>query len=592
MARLMKGIKGRLIVTYIILISLSFLLLGLVLTFPLEKYYLETIKQSMLTEAKLVRQILGEEIFFDSHGLDEFVEDLARDVETRITVVAKSGEVLADSQQSAEQMENHRFRPELRAAFEQGEVGTSIRYSTTVNSDMFYLAIPVVKEEQIIGAVRVALPLNNVQKTLNRVRDTIGISILIITAVAIIISIKLAASITRPMQELSSTAREIAKGNWSKKAFSSTDDEMGDLANSLNFMTDTLQEKIGELETSKGKLQTVINNMPSGILVLNPQGRLEMVNPSAKKLLNIEAAELEQRPAFQLFRHYGLNSIIEDVLKKKQRQRIELTVMYPTEKVLETDLIPVITKGKMTALIVVLFDITEIKVLGQMKTQFVANASHELRTPLTSIKGFAETLLNGAMEEPETREKFIRIIDAEADRLIRITDELLDLAKAEARRFVFEKTPIALKDVILDISESLNPRIKEKNLQVVLDIPRDLPKVTANRDALTRIIMNLFDNAIKYTEPGGKIGVRVVLRDTELQVNFWDSGVGIPYEDLSRVFERFYRVDKARSRHLGGTGLGLAIVKHLVEAHHGQVGVKSALGRGSTFWFTLPLNRK
>lgn len=591
MGKIFQGIKGRLILIYIIIISFSFLLLGLALKTPLEKYYMENIEQSLLTEAILVREFLGEEAFLDSPDIDSFIKQVAMDIEPRITLINKDGKVLADSHEYARHMDNHIDRPEVKKALETGTVGVSTRYSAVVGSDMLYLALPVQNDNQIIGIVRLALSLSQVQQNIDRIGYTIGLSILIITAMAILLSLKLAGTITRPIEELNHIVVEIAKGNWGKKVFPRTTDEIGNLATSLNYMTDTMQEKIGELETSKGKLEAIINNMLSGILVLSPRGKLEMINPSGKKLLGVRCKDFNKKHSFQVFRNYGLSTKIEEVLKSGKSARSELKISYPSEKILEADLIPVITKGRLSSLIIVIHDMTEIKALEQLKTQFVANASHELRTPLTSIKGFAETLLNGAMEDEKIREKFVRIIDSEADRLIRITDSLLDLARAEAGKSTIEKQETSLNAVVDDTISSIYPKIESKQLKLEVEIPNELSRVQVNRDALTRILINLLDNAIKYTMDQGTIGIRVSILDNEIKVEVWDTGVGIPQADLPRVFERFYRVDKARTRNLGGTGLGLSIVKHLVEAHDGKIGVNSTLGKGSTFWFTLPLIR-
>jgi len=416
----------------------------------------------------------------------------------------------------------------------------------------------------------------------------IGIVVVIIT-IAILLGLKLAGTITRPIEELNNTAVEIAGGNWGKKVFPRTSDELGNLATSLNYMTDAMQEKIEELETSKGELEATINSMLSGILVLSPQGKLEMINPFGKKLLGIRDKDFNKKHSSQVFRNYRLSTKIEEVLKNGKPSRCELRISYPAEKILEADFIPVIINDRLSSLIIVIHDMTEIKALEQLKIQFVANASHELRTPLTSIKGFAETLLNGAMEDERIREKFIQIIDSEADRLIRVTDSLLDLARAEAGKSTVEKQETSLKAIVDNTISSIYPKIENRNLKLAMEIPDDLPSIKVNKDALTRILINLLDNAIKYTLDQGTVGIKAFALDKEVKIEVWDTGVGIPQADLARIFERFYRVDKARTRNLGGTGLGLAIVKHLVEAHDGRIGVSSTLDKGSTFWFIIPI---
>lgn len=587
MNNLFKGIKIRLIVIYVLLIIISFMILGIAIYFSFERYYLRHVEQSLLAEANLIKELLGTEVFFEPENLDNHIEKAARDVNTRITIIDNTGNVLGDSHEAAESMDNHRLRPEFKAVFQDSETGISRRFSSTVEHDMLYLAVPVETEGAIIGAVRVSLSLEQIDEALDTIAYTIGLIILIMIGATAIVSIKVSQSVTKPIEELDKTAREIASGNLSRKSFVSADDEIGRLSNSLNYMTEKLQQKIEELEISKGKLETIMNSLSMGIMVLDPLGKIEMLTPQAEKYLGIKDKNIAGKQYFRIIRNYKLSTGIENALKNKKHIEEEIFITYPQEKTLKVDLIPVITKNKMTALIIVIHDITDIKLLNQMKTQFVANASHELRTPLTSIKGFSETLLSGAVEDPHTREKFIKIIDAEADRLIRTTDGLLDLTRAESEKLVLEKEIISLNEVILDSADRIAPNLREKNLELLLDIPDKIPYIAANKDALARILLNLLDNAIKYTRPGDKVGIKVDVKKDRVRISVWDTGIGIPQEDLPRIFDRFYRVDKSRARDLGGTGLGLAIVKHLVEAHGGSVGVESILEEGSTFWFDL-----
>lgn len=585
---IMKGIKERLILTYIIIIAFSFLLLGLVLKLPLEKFYIESIEQILLNEAVLIRDLLGEEIYIDSIGLDNYIKQVTENIEPRITIINSNGKVLADSLENIADMDNHSLRPEVRDALEIGKTVTFTRYSSTANVETMYLALPVYKNGKIIGTVRMAYPLDKVQKKIDRAGHTIALSVFVIALLTLLLSLRLATALTKPIEELNDTAVEIAKGNWRKKAFPRTSDEIGNLAASLNYMTDTMQEKIAELETSKTRLETIINRMTSGVLVLNARGDLVIINPSAKRLLGVKSEDVHSKNSYKGFRNYSLNIKIGEVLKTGKAVSSELRFNYPNDTTVVVDIVPVKIRGRLSSLIIVIHDITDIKELEQIKTQFVANASHELRTPLTSIKGFSETLLNGAMDDKGMREKFIKIIDIEADRLIRITDSLLDLAKAETNRFYSEKTSLNLKKVIDDTISRIYPKIEQKELILDIEMPDTIPEVIANRDALMGILLNLLDNAIKYTDSKGRIGIIVKLLDGELHITVWDKGVGIPQADLTRIFERFYRVDKARTRALGGTGLGLSIVKHLVEAHGGKIGAESVLGRGSKFWFTIP----
>jgi signal transduction histidine kinase len=328
--------------------------------------------------------------------------------------------------------------------------------------------------------------------------------------------------------------------------------------------------------------------MSEGVMVVDEEGKIVLMNPSLKKIFFVDL-EPEHKTPIEVIRNHKVQEMVDKIIKEKQKfLSQEIIVDYPTNKILKVNAVAIIRNELIEGAVLVFHDITELHNLEKIRQDFVANVSHELRTPITNIKGYAETILEGALEDKENIKEFINIIYQESNRMANLIDDLLDLSKIESGKIKMNFSALEIKPIIERCLAVLEKPIKEKNLSVSFNIPKSLSKVMADEIRLTQVLLNLLDNAVKYTNEGGKITIDVFEKDDFVQVDITDTGIGIPEEDLPRIFERFYRVDKARSRQLGGTGLGLSIVKHIVLAHGGKVWVKSKLGIGSTFSFTIP----
>ncbi|OAT81786.1 two-component system histidine kinase PnpS [Desulfotomaculum copahuensis] len=412
-------------------------------------------------------------------------------------------------------------------------------------------------------------------------------------AVALLLSVVLAWLLYRrvvaPLSEINETAREMARGRLDRELHLYSRDEIGQLANSVNEMARQLRRTINQITEEKDRARAILNSMADGVIALDRQGQVLLVNPVVEEIFNIKQEDCQGKNILGVIRNFDLELLLERALKTQQPLTREIKIIAPEPRIFRLHATPLEEADREKGGVVVLLrDVTERKKLDDMRSEFVANVSHELRTPLTSIRGFLETLLDGALDDRETARHFLEIMSAETERLTRLIDDLLDLSKIEERRVVHRWQPVDMIDVISRVLSMFRPQAREKNITLLSRLPSGLPVVQGDPDMLAQVLINLVDNALKYTPGGGQVTVSAAAADGRLEVSVADTGVGIPAESLPRIFERFYRVDKARSRELGGIGIGLAIVKHIIRAHGGKIQVESTPGRGSVFSFTLP----
>jgi two-component system phosphate regulon sensor histidine kinase PhoR len=413
--------------------------------------------------------------------------------------------------------------------------------------------------------------------------------LLLVFVVAMVLVILLVQGITRPLGEFARVVRQLADGDWNARVNYRNQDELGEAALSLNNFSYQVRKTLATLEESKGRLETILVNMESGVLLVNSKGQVVLVNPAAEETLSIVGRDILGKSQVEAFQNYSLSSLISGVLAEGKARCAEISLFYPEERILEVTAAPVLGEhSKKSGVVVVLYDITRTRRLERMRAEFMANVSHELKTPVTSIRGFAETLLDGALYNHRSAEEFVNIINDEANRLSRLVNDLLELSRIEFREVKPQLMPLDLTSKIKEIVDMMEPRFRKKNLSLDAVLPNNPVIVQADSYMIRQTIENLLDNSLKYTPEGGQVTIMLLSEPEEAVVVVEDNGVGIPPQDLSRVFERFYRVDKTRSRKLGGTGLGLAIVKHIVSAHGGRVWAESEPGRGSSFYFTLP----
>jgi two-component system phosphate regulon sensor histidine kinase PhoR len=523
-------------------------------------------------------------------GLQRAAKELGRRAQARITVIRPDGTVLADSYTADEAVptiESHAARPEVVEALRSG-LGTDVRLSGTVGLRMLYLAIPVGPPGAPAGIVRLAVPLTELEAQVRKLEYALGIAFGVAFLVSVILSILLARGVTGPFAEMAAVARRLADGAIGERIRTSSRDELGVLATTLNSMADQLETTILEVSDERAQLLGILRSMVEGIMVLDGRGTVLLINPALERMLGVRASEVAGRSYQEALPHDDLKDLATKVLIIRETQSVELALSGLTFRI---DAIVVAGRAPNEPCAVLVFhDITALRRLEHVRRDFVANVSHELRTPLTSIKGYVEALLDGAKDNPDESRQFLEIILKQSDRLNLILEDLLQLSQIESGQVVFKRDAVRLEAVVDRTLSLIRPLSEKKGHILHVMLPPGLPAVCGDEERLVQVLTNLLDNAVKYTPSHGTITVDAKAAEqadaVELRVS--DTGPGIPEADRPRVFERFYRVDKARSREMGGTGLGLAIVRHIVEGHGGQVWVEGLQPSGSRFVVRLP----
>ncbi len=556
----------------------------------LEENSLQEIRSSLINQAYLIEdQVKAKFPGSDNAGsLDAYIKKLRQQAKCRITVIDSKGVVLNDSEdplRDGQSLENHLFRPEVRQALS-GEVGDSIRYSSTLKMDMFYVALPIKDSYGIKGVLRLSLPLTNIQNNLSAVRKTIFVGILFGLILALVFGTLLARALLAPINKIILVSQKFSHGDFSRRIPNGSHDEIAELALTLNKMAQDIEDKISQITRQNQHLGAILNSMIEGVVVLDKNGHIVSLNHSIEKIFSVSRQEAENKLFLQAIPNNDISEIINEVLKGGKALSRELNLVWPVQRIFQLNATPIFEKNSVIGCLVVIHDITEIRKLESMRRDFVANVSHELKTPLTSIKGFVETLLEGAMDDQEHGRQFLKIIQNHADRLNNLINDLLDLSSMESREIVLRKEDFNLRELVGQVVFGFNSQLKKKNIEITNGLPAFL-MVRADRNRVEQVITNLLDNALKFNKDGGNIKIYADDSQDVLKVFVEDTGIGIPAKDIPRIFERFYRVDKARSREMGGTGLGLSIVKHIAELHGGSVGVESIEGLGSKFWFTI-----
>jgi len=583
-----KRLRWKITVSYIAVVILSMLILGTYLLNSLDDYFYHSIEKRLTTQALLASKLVAQSRYLDTNGLDQLAKQISQDVQARVTIISSTGVVLGDSERDATSMENHINRPEIQAAGKKGS-GTAIRYSKTLDTDMMYVALPISTSGSGAGFMRLALPLTEIKHAFLGLWSDVLKAILLAFLITIPVGLTLGKRITGPVEQLIEFARQIAKGNYDGRIKVKSGDEIEKLAITLDEMADTIKDKVRLISEGKNKLEAVLASMSSGVIFIDQLGRIDLVNPAAEKFLAFLIKRGADIPHGSSIRYPELSAAIDEALQKGQVIEQELKIFVPEEAILEVIVSPFRDQsGALNGVVAVMHDISHISKLEKMRTEFVDNVSHELKTPVTAIKGFTETLLDGAMYQQDTCREFIEIIDHETARLSRLIHELLDLSKIESKPLQIKTSLVDINEIVRDAAAKLRGQIDSSGLELKLSLPSKPVLTKANSDMIDQVLINLIDNAMKYTHTAGKIEVEVSEDDQNAVIRVRDNGIGIPAKDLDRIFERFYRVDKARSRAMGGTGLGLSIVKHIVDLHGGTVGVQSTPGVGSEFFFTLP----
>jgi two-component system phosphate regulon sensor histidine kinase PhoR len=527
----------------------------------------------------------------------------------RVTVIDHAGVVLGDSAHDPETMENHSNRPEIRQAFATG-TGQSVRHSATIGRDLVYRAIRYQPTAGPPVVIRMALPLAQIDVALRELRSRLLAASLVILILGGVISLAVSRAFAARVERLKAFSRRVAQGDFRPLPADRPRDELADLADALNDTAAQMDRMIRSLSGERNRSSAILRSMGEGVGVIDVLERLVFSNRAFSEILSLDTAAIEGRPVIEVVRNSDLLGLIRRALRGEEGVRGDITMGIIQQRSFSVTAAPVhvleasqqegspgISVGEAPATpevtpsgaVVVLHDLTELRRLERVRQDFVANVSHEFKTPLTAIQGFAETLLAGALDDPKNNRRFLEIIRDHAARLARLTDDLLKLARIEAGKLEIEFSPVNIIQLIERCAETALLRATQKQIALEIDVPPGLPPMRGDASLLREVLQNLLDNAIQYSSPGGRIRVTAAAGPREAVITVEDTGIGIPLADQERIFERFYRVDAARSREAGGTGLGLSIARHIVEAHGGRISVESEVGVGSKFSFSIPL---
>jgi two-component system phosphate regulon sensor histidine kinase PhoR len=584
---MLRSLRWRIAVPYVVLILVATLGLTVYVSGQVEQVRLSDLEAQLLAEARLLADRVVP--LLDDGGDPEILDALARHwsslQDARVTIIGADGTVLGESHEDRTQMDNHLSRPEVQEALTAGQ-GTSRRYSATVRYEMMYTAVPVkaMGSENVLGIMRVALPLRDIEANVGRLRQEIMAAGLFTAVVAGLLALLIAARTTRPVHQLTRVAQRLAGGDLGARLLPSGRDEIGQLTRAFNDMADRLREQMTILAEERGRLSAVLDHMADGVLITDESGQVQLLNAAAARLLATTEERALGRSFAQVVPHHALIELWKECRERGEEQ-VQAVEISRHGLFLQAIITP-FEEADVEGYVVILQDLTHIRRLETVRRDFISNISHELRTPLAGLKALVDTLRGGAIKDPPAAKRFLKRMDTEVDALTQMVEELLELSRIESGQVPLRLAPAAVAEVVIPPADRLRPQAERAGVVLAIQLPDDVPRVLADVDRARQVVSNLVHNAVKFTPPGGTITVAARPAGDEVTIFVQDTGVGIPADDLARIFERFYKADRARSG--GGTGLGLAIAKHVVQGHGGRIWAESVEGEGSTFYFTLP----
>jgi two-component system phosphate regulon sensor histidine kinase PhoR len=566
---------------YALIIIFTTLIVILIASRELKKSNIQSLELSLLKQSQLIAASTTDlAIQGEYASADSVIKELAKNINTRITIIRIDGKVIGESEFASEKMEDYTSRPEFIQAVQTG-VGKIIRFSKTTNQDMLYVAIPILKNNKPIAVIRTSSYLSELHKNLRMVNKKIIYSAIILTVLALLLAILSSRGLTKPIRVITNVAERIKNGDFNSRIISRRTDEIGRLSSSINEMAESLDKLFNSLTVEREEIRTILSSMTEGLIILDDKDRVILANDNFKNMISDFSGIIEGKYYWEVLQ----NSEFVDLIKQTNLTNIRQSREIEFKSKFYLANANVVTKTRDKKMVVVLHDITGFKNLAKVKSDFVANVSHELKTPLTSIKGFAETL---AKESGKKYRKLVEPIQRNAERLINIVQDLLSVSELERKDEELHIEQVDLSVMLANIKKIFLSRIKEKRISFKSELSDDARFIKGDPFLIEQMLVNLIDNAIKYNVEKCKIRIKSYVNDNNIIIEIEDTGIGIAQEHLPRIFERFYVIDKSRSRKLGGTGLGLSIVKHIVLSHNGKIDVESELGKGTKFVITLP----
>jgi two-component system phosphate regulon sensor histidine kinase PhoR len=588
----MMGLRLKLLLSYLLFTVAIAGSLYLYMDHVLETNLVEESRANLLSQAKLARLM----VMSDQSKLppQKLAETVGSTIKERLTLIAPDGRVDGDSEVNGAELgelQNHLDRPEVQAALASG-TGIAMRYSETLKTEMLYVAMTY-GNGRTDGIIRLAMPLSYITSSSKALHRVLGFATLLIILAALVLSYFLSNLTSRPLRDMAKAAARIGHGESPVRIPASANDEVGELARVLNDMSARIEQQMQRLSSEKQQLDTILRGMGEGVMVTSTDGVISLVNPAFRKLFSL-SGDVDGKKLIEISRHPDLLEAFTALGAADGDELIREITIQPGEMTLLTHWAPLTVDGRKIGVVAVFHNISDMKQVENIRRDFVANVSHELRTPVSVIKGYAETLLDGALQSDADRAvRFVEIILNHSERLTALINDILTLSTLESRDMALDLHPLDISGTMRKTYMLLEDNAHKKDIRMQIDIPAGLPRVMADQGRVEQVIVNLLDNAIKYTPAQGGMVTLLVRKDDDdrfLRISVADTGIGIPFKDIPRIFERFYRVDGARSRDQGGTGLGLAIAKHIVQLHGGEISVtNNECGKGSIFSFTLPV---
>lgn len=585
--------QRKILLAFITLLLIGVLITGVLALSFFRVEYSNGVEDSLESKSMLIKEFLILHENESKLDFEKIATMFSKRANARVTFIDSDGWVVGDSDTDIKELENHGDRPEVKKAFE-GEVGVSRRYSDTLNSTMIYVAVLFEDNTDGLSIIRLSMPLEDLNNINRTMLEYIVISIVAGLLVAFLLGFRYVKTVTDPIKQLTNATKEIAQGNYGEKVYLKTEDELGILTENFNLMSMKLSDTINQLQDSNTKMRATLSSMINGLIALDNSKKIMFINPTAEEMFNLKEDDVKGKHILKVIRNNILDDLIQKLIKNNISSKNEIEIYEPTHRILNIYSNPIrlsYDSIETIGVLILIQDVTEIRKLERMRTDFVANVSHELKTPLTSIVGFIETLKDGAAENEAIRNKFLDIMDIEAKRLTFLIQDILLLSEIENKNSVLKQEKIDVSKSIHEVNQFLEGLANQKSITIVEKVEENLPNIYGSIGWFKQMLINLIENSIKYTPNGGEIRVIVYSERKNLIIKIIDNGLGIDKEHITRIFERFYRVDKARTRQIGGTGLGLAIVKHIVISFKGEIEVQSEINTGTEFKITLPIKK-
>lgn len=578
----MKSFKSRLMASVLFTIFIVFLFVAIFIESYNKKNFMDSFDNRLERESTLIaNQIMNNGGILEINN--RLVKEYSETLDVQITVINESGEILFNE---GELQTDTEYENEMQTLLLNEKVNA---VSINGNPNFHFYQQELLDDEGRQGYLLIGAKVEEIENAYQHINWIVFSSFLFSFLVIYLIGYKLIYRYTRPIESATKVAIDLANGNYHARTYEDRVDETGILSSSLNKVAKDMQEMVKAQEIQEDRLGTLIESISSGLLLIDSRGYINLINKSYKDIFFVRSADYLYKQYYKVIPYRQVTDLAEEIFMTEHKVIREMTLEIKNEKKsFQVYGVPIIgTNDRWMGILLVFNDITELKKLEQIRKDFVANVSHELKTPITSIKGFSETLLDGAMEDKETLEEFLRIILKESHRLQTLIQDLLDLSKLEQHHFSLNKEAFNLMEILSKATKMLEGRAEAKSIKLKFPQSSEIIQIEGDRSRLTQVFLNLITNAVIYTPNNGEITVYVVEKKKKIEVKIQDTGIGIDQAEIPRIFERFYRVDKARSRNSGGTGLGLAIVKHLVELHRGTIQVESEMGVGTTFTVIL-----